>query len=60
MEDTSESTRVVLGRPVMFIYVKDAVSFDRILGVELEKGQILRATLDVDMMDFVFYHVWHD
>ena len=44
----------------MFIYVEDAVSFDMILVVELEKGQILRATLDVDMMDFVFYHVWHD
>lgn len=38
----------------MFIYVEDAVSFDRALEVELERGQILRATLDIDMMDFVF------
>lgn len=59
MEDTSESTRMVLGRPVEG-YMEDAVSFNRILEVELERGQILRATLDVDMMDFVFYCVWHE
>lgn len=40
--------------------MEDAVSFNRILEVELERGQILRATLDVDMMDFVFYCVWHE